>query len=140
MCISRRSAWADDFRGFQGRIELNFNGSAGQSFGVWNTSGVFLKVVGDCNDYVGKGMNGGRIVAVAPEASTFVAEENVIAGNTCLYGATGGEVFLNGRVGERFGVRNAGCHAVVEGAGDHLGERPGGSAGTGAGAIQGHIT
>ena len=67
---------AHDFvRGFQGQIELNFNGSAGQSFGVWNTGGVFLKVVGDCNDYVGKGMNGGRIVAVAPGPSTFQSED-----------------------------------------------------------------
>ncbi|CAJ1415503.1 unnamed protein product [Effrenium voratum] len=108
--------------GFQGEVHLNFAGSAGQSFGVWNTGGVFLKVTGDCNDYVGKGMNGGCIVAVKPEESSFAAQENVIAGNTCLYGATGGEVFLSGRVGERFGVRNAGCRAVVEGAGDHLAE------------------
>lgn len=108
--------------GFQGELHLDFTGSAGQSFGAWNTQGVFLKVVGDANDYVGKGMNGGRVVAVAPAESSFKSEENVIAGNTCLYGATGGEVFLNGTVGERFGVRNAGCCAVVEGAGDHLGE------------------
>jgi len=108
--------------GFKGELHLDFTGSAGQSFGVWNTGGVFLKVTGDCNDYVGKGMNGGRILAVAPESSSFASQENVIAGNTCLYGATGGEVFFNGTVGERFGVRNAGCSAVVEGAGDHLGE------------------
>eukprot|EP00438_Fugacium_kawagutii_P018812 Skav221682 [mRNA] locus=scaffold1494:115102:119238:+ [translate_table: standard] len=111
-----------------GELHLDFTGSAGQSFGVWNTGGVFLKVTGDANDYVGKGMNGGQIVAVAPPTSTFQSQENVIAGNTCLYGATGGEagsVFLNGTVGERFGVRNAGCCAVIEGAGDHLGEWPG---------------
>ena len=99
--------------GFKGELHLDFTGSAGQSFGVWNTGGVFLKVTGDCNDYVGKGMNGGRILAVAPESSSFASQENVIAGNTCLYGATGGEVFFNGTVGERFGVRNAGCSAVV---------------------------
>ncbi|CAK9093820.1 unnamed protein product [Durusdinium trenchii] len=108
--------------GFKGEIHLNFTGSAGQSFGAWNTSGVLLQVTGDCNDYVGKGMNGGTIVAIAPPESSFPSQENVIAGNTCLYGATGGEVFFNGRVGERFGVRNAGCRAVIEGAGDHLGE------------------
>jgi len=108
--------------GFQGTLKLNFSGAAGQSFGVFNIQGVELSIVGDCNDYVGKGMNGGKIVATPPPESTFQSLDNVIAGNTCLYGATGGEVFLNGRVGERFGVRNAGCQAVVEGSGDHLGE------------------
>jgi len=108
--------------GFTGKLKLNFSGAAGQSFGVFNIQGVQLKITGDCNDYVGKGMNGGTIVATPPLGSTFAAQDNVIAGNTCLYGATGGEVFLNGRVGERFGVRNGGCQAVVEGAGDHLGE------------------
>ena len=108
--------------GFQGEIELSFVGSAGQSFGVWNTSGMCLRVTGDCNDYVGKGINGGTIVAVKPLESSFPSDKNVIAGNTCLYGATGGQVFLNGVVGERFGIRNAGCEAVIEGSGDHLGE------------------
>ena len=114
------SKYGDD--GFKGEIELSFVGSAGQSFGVWNTSGVHLRVEGDCNDYVGKGINGGTIVAVQPQDSFFSSEHNVIAGNTCLYGATGGQVFLSGRVGERFGIRNAGCEAVIEGSGDHLGE------------------
>lgn len=108
--------------GFKGEIKLSFVGSAGQSFGVWNTSGVHLRVEGDCNDYVGKGINGGTIVAIKPQDSSFSSEQNVIAGNTCLYGATGGQVFLSGRVGERFGIRNAGCEAVIEGSGDHLGE------------------
>ncbi|CAE7769716.1 gltB [Symbiodinium sp. CCMP2592] len=114
------SKYGDD--GFKGEIELSFVGSAGQSFGVWNTSGVHLRVEGDCNDYVGKGINGGTIVATKPQDSFFSSEQNVIAGNTCLYGATGGQVFLSGRVGERFGIRNAGCEAVIEGSGDHLGE------------------
>mmetsp|Transcript_30634 Transcript_30634/g.55548 ORF Transcript_30634/g.55548 Transcript_30634/m.55548 type:complete len:1706 (-) Transcript_30634:57-5174(-) len=108
--------------GFEGELKLNFKGSAGQSFGVFNTKGVHLRVSGECNDYVGKSMNGGSIVCLPPDGSTFEAVDNVIAGNTCLYGATGGELFLNGRVGERFGVRNAGCNAVIEGSGDHLGE------------------
>eukprot|EP00443_Scrippsiella_acuminata_P068845 CAMPEP_0115486618 /NCGR_PEP_ID=MMETSP0271-20121206/60525_1 /TAXON_ID=71861 /ORGANISM="Scrippsiella trochoidea, Strain CCMP3099" /LENGTH=1708 /DNA_ID=CAMNT_0002914627 /DNA_START=18 /DNA_END=5145 /DNA_ORIENTATION=- len=108
--------------GFHGKLNLTFSGSTGQSFGVWNIQGVNLRVIGECNDYVGKGMCGGTIVVSPHSDSTFKAEENVIAGNTCLYGATGGEVYLSGRAGERFGVRNAGCHAVIEGAGDHLGE------------------
>jgi len=108
--------------GFKGALDLVFTGSTGQSFGVWNIQGVNLKVVGECNDYVGKGMSGGSIVVVPPSESTFDAEDNVIAGNTCLYGATGGKVFLRGRAGERFGVRNGGCRTVVEGTGDHLGE------------------
>lgn len=108
--------------GFKGELKLNFKGAAGQSFGVFNTKGVHLRVSGECNDYVGKGMNGGSIVCLPPDGSTFESADNVIAGNTCLYGATGGEIFLNGIVGERFGVRNAGCNAVIEGAGDHLGE------------------
>jgi len=108
--------------GFHGELNLTFSGSAGQSFGVWNIQGVNLRVIGECNDYVAKGMCGGTIVVSPHSDSTFKAEDNVIAGNTCLYGATGGEVFLNGRAGERFGVRNAGCHAIIEGAGDHLGE------------------
>mmetsp|Transcript_82332 Transcript_82332/g.265468 ORF Transcript_82332/g.265468 Transcript_82332/m.265468 type:complete len:308 (-) Transcript_82332:64-987(-) len=108
--------------GFAGKLNLNFTGSAGQSFGVWNIQGVNLRVVGECNDYVAKGMAGGTLIVLPPSASTFKSEDNVIAGNTCLYGATGGEVFLSGRAGERFGVRNAGCQAVIEGSGDHLGE------------------
>ncbi|CAK9051218.1 Ferredoxin-dependent glutamate synthase (Fd-GOGAT) [Durusdinium trenchii] len=108
--------------GFKGEIHLNFTGSAGQSFGAWNTSGVLLQaeteggVTGDCNDYVGKGMNGGTIVAIAPPESSFPSQESTEHGLP---------VFFNGRVGERFGVRNAGCRAVIEGAGDHLGERLG---------------
>jgi len=108
--------------GFKGQINVNFTGSSGQSLGAFLIQGVNLRIRGDCNDYVGKGMCGGSIVAVPPEGSTFEPHENVIAGNTCLYGATGGSVYLNGRVGERFGVRNAGCQAVIEGSGDHLGE------------------
>jgi len=108
--------------GFKGQINVNCTGSCGQSFGVFLIQGVHLRIRGDCNDYVGKGMCGGSIVAVPPEGSSFEPHENVIAGNTCLYGATGGKVYLNGRVGERFGVRNAGCQAVIEGSGDHLGE------------------
>jgi len=107
---------------FRGSLKLTLRGAAGQSFGVWNAQGVDLKIIGELNDYVGKGMSGGKIVAVPPDNSTFDANLNVIAGNTCLYGATGGEVFLAGRAGERFGVRNSGCRAVIEGAGDHLGE------------------
>jgi glutamate synthase (NADPH/NADH) large chain len=100
-------------------IEVTLTGSAGQSFGAFLPRGVTLRLHGDANDYVGKGLSGGRLV-VRPDASApFVAEENVIAGNTILYGATGGELFLRGRVGERFCVRNSGATAVVEGIGDH---------------------
>ncbi len=100
-------------------IELRFTGTAGQSFGAWNAPGLHLHLEGDANDYVGKGMAGGRIVLRPPAGAAFLAHETPIAGNTCLYGATGGEFFAAGRAGERFGVRNSGCHAVIEGTGDH---------------------
>ncbi|MBV9695646.1 MAG: glutamate synthase large subunit, partial [Gammaproteobacteria bacterium] len=94
-------------------------GHAGQSFGVWNAGGLHLYLEGDANDYVGKGMAGGRIVLRPSPAARFVARETVIMGNTCLYGATGGELFAAGTAGERFAVRNSGAVAVIEGAGDH---------------------
>jgi glutamate synthase (NADPH/NADH) large chain len=94
-------------------------GSAGQSFGAFLTSGVTLELEGDTNDYVGKGLSGGRIIVYPPRGSRFVPEENVLVGNTALYGATAGEVYLRGMAGERFAVRNSGAHAVVEGVGDH---------------------
>ena len=100
-------------------INLIFHGSAGQSFGAFMARGLNVRIEGDANDYVGKGLSGGRIVIVPPKGSTFVPEENIIAGNVCLYGATGGELFLRGRAGERFCVRNSGAIAVVEGVGDH---------------------
>ncbi|MDP1680701.1 MAG: glutamate synthase large subunit [Burkholderiales bacterium] len=102
-----------------GCLHLKLSGSAGQSFGVWNAQGLTLELSGDANDYVGKGMAGGRIVIYPPRQSDFVAHSNVIIGNTCLYGATGGKLNAAGMAGERFGVRNSGCVAVVEGAGDH---------------------
>jgi glutamate synthase (NADPH/NADH) large chain len=100
-------------------LVLNFSGSAGQSFGAWNAAGLHLHLEGEANDYVGKGMAGGRIVLRAPSGSRFEARHTVIAGNTCLYGATGGEFYAAGVAGERFAVRNSGARAVVEGAGDH---------------------
>ncbi len=102
-------------------INIKFKGSAGQSFGAFAVSGVNLKLEGECNDYFGKGLSGGRISILPPARSSqdFVAEDNIIAGNTGLYGATTGELYVNGRVGERFGVRNSGAIAVIEGAGDH---------------------
>jgi len=100
-------------------IVLNFTGSAGQSFGAFVPRGITLRLSGDANDYTGKGLSGGRIIVRPPKGSTFVAEENIIAGNVILYGATAGEVFLRGVVGERFAVRNSGAIAVVEGVGDH---------------------
>ncbi len=100
-------------------IKIFFTGSAGQSFGAFLSKGVFFKLEGEANDYLGKGLSGGKIVVVAPKESTFNPEENIIAGNTLLYGATSGEVYINGVVGERFCVRNSGAIAVVEGAGDH---------------------
>jgi glutamate synthase (NADPH/NADH) large chain len=98
---------------------VNLKGSAGQSFGVWNAGGLHMNLEGEANDYVGKGMAGGRIVLKPHARSTFVARETVIMGNTCLYGATGGELYAAGTAGERFAVRNSGALAVVEGAGDH---------------------
>ena len=100
-------------------IQIRFHGSAGQSFGAFLAPGLSLTLTGDANDYLGKGMSGGRIVVHPPQGTTFDASENVIAGNTLLYGATGGEAFLSGVVGERFAVRNSGAQAVVEGVGDH---------------------
>jgi glutamate synthase (NADPH/NADH) large chain len=100
-------------------LKLHFTGSAGQSFGVWNAGGLYLSLEGDANDYVGKGMAGGKIVIYPPSDSHFRSNETVIVGNTCLYGATGGKFFAAGIAGERFGVRNSGAHAVVEGVGDH---------------------
>ncbi|MDO4210680.1 MAG: glutamate synthase large subunit [Bacteroidales bacterium] len=100
-------------------INIKFKGSAGQSFGAFLTAGVNFKLEGECNDYFGKGLSGGRISIMPPTRSSFVAEDNIIAGNTGLYGATTGELYVNGKVGERFAVRNSGAIAVVEGAGDH---------------------
>jgi glutamate synthase domain-containing protein 2/glutamate synthase domain-containing protein 1/glutamate synthase domain-containing protein 3 len=102
-----------------GTIRINLTGSAGQSLGAFLAPGVTLQVLGDANDYVGKGLSGGRIVLLAPDECAFMPCDNVIAGNTLLYGATAGEVFINGMVGERFAVRNSGATAVVEGIGDH---------------------
>jgi glutamate synthase (NADPH/NADH) large chain len=102
-----------------GTIDITFTGSAGQSFGAFVPKGVTLRLHGDANDYLGKGLSGGRIVVRPPDGSRFVAEDNVIAGNVIGYGATGGEIYLNGVVGERFCVRNSGVTAVVEGVGDH---------------------
>ena len=100
-------------------IVANFTGSAGQSFGAFVPPGITLRLEGDANDYVGKGLSGGRIVIFPPKNAPFAAEENIIAGNVILYGATRGEVFIRGVVGERFCVRNSGAKAVVEGVGDH---------------------
>ena len=100
-------------------IHFQFSGSAGQSFGAFLAHGVTLELEGDANDYVGKGLSGGRLIVYPPETSTFVPEENILVGNVVLYGATSGEAFFNGVVGERFAVRNSGATAVVEGLGDH---------------------
>jgi len=101
------------------RIRLNFTGTAGQSLGCWNVPGVSIHLEGDANDYVGKGMSGGRIVLTTADVDRERARRNVIIGNACLYGATGGELFANGQAGERFAVRNSGARAVIEGAGHH---------------------
>jgi glutamate synthase (NADPH) large chain len=100
-------------------IRIYFNGSAGQSFGAFLCSGVTLTLEGDANDYVGKGLSGGRLIVFPPKTSTFVPERNILIGNVVLYGATSGEAFFNGVAGERFAVRNSGATAVVEGLGDH---------------------
>ena len=100
-------------------ITLKLKGTAGQSLGAWNAGGVIIKITGDANDYVGKGMAGGEISISSPEKLKSKADKMVIIGNTCLYGATGGQLFANGIVGERFAVRNSGCVSVVEGTGDH---------------------
>ena len=109
----------------QSPLEINMTGVAGQSFGAWNAGGLHLRLEGECNDYVGKGMAGGKIVVYLPRdgrqrsGSALAEKAQVIIGNTCLYGATGGSFFASGVAGERFAVRNSGCVAVVEGAGDH---------------------
>ncbi len=100
-------------------IVVRLAGTAGQSFGVWNAGGLHMHLEGDCNDYVGKGMAGGKLVVFPPRDSSFASQETAIVGNTCLYGATGGKLFAAGVAGERFGVRNSGAFAVIEGAGDH---------------------
>jgi glutamate synthase (NADPH/NADH) large chain len=102
-----------------GTIEITFTGSAGQSFGAFVPAGIQMRLVGDANDYVGKGLSGGRIIVHPHPFSPFVAEEQIVAGNVIAYGATGGEIFLRGVVGERFCVRNSGATAVSEGVGDH---------------------
>jgi glutamate synthase (NADPH/NADH) large chain len=100
-------------------IKISFTGTAGQSFGVWNAGGLELTLTGDANDYVGKGMAGGKITIKPPKGVAYKTHETMIMGNTCLYGATGGRLFAAGRAGERFAIRNSGCIAVVEGTGDH---------------------
>lgn len=100
-------------------IKIQLTGTAGQSFGVWNAGGLEMTLTGDANDYVGKGMTGGKITIKPPKGTAYNSHETMIAGNTCLYGATGGHLYASGRAGERFAVRNSGCHAVVEGTGDH---------------------
>jgi glutamate synthase (NADPH/NADH) large chain/glutamate synthase (ferredoxin) len=100
-------------------ISVTLTGSAGQSFGAWLTKGVEFTLYGEANDYAGKGLSGGTLTVLPPQGSTFAAEENVIVGNTVLYGATSGRAFFRGQAGERFAVRNSGAHAVVEGIGDH---------------------
>ncbi|MDT8301348.1 MAG: glutamate synthase large subunit [Sedimentisphaerales bacterium] len=100
-------------------LEIVFRGSAGQSFGAFLAPGITLRLIGESNDYLGKGLSGGRIVVKTPDKSPFIAHENIVVGNTLLYGATSGEVYINGMAGERFCVRNSGAIAVVEGLGDH---------------------
>ncbi|WP_342649976.1 glutamate synthase large subunit [Pseudomonas sp. REB1044] len=100
-------------------VTFRFKGTAGQSFGVWNAGGLNMHLEGDANDYVGKGMTGGKLTIVPPAGSPFETQHSAIVGNTCLYGATGGKLFAAGTAGERFAVRNSGAHAVVEGTGDH---------------------
>ena len=106
-------------RGLEGEWRFELHGSAGQSFGAWLAPGVELTLFGDANDYAGKGLSGGVLAVRPPEDAAFAAEENVIVGNTVLYGATAGRAFFRGLAGERFAVRNSGAHAVVEGVGDH---------------------
>ena len=100
-------------------IRIHFNGSAGMSFGAFVPQGVTMTLEGDSNDYLGKGLSGGKIIVYPPRHSTFVAEDNIIVGNVLLYGATAGEAYIRGIAGERFCVRNSGVNAVVEGVGDH---------------------
>jgi glutamate synthase domain-containing protein 3 len=100
-------------------IHFKFDGSAGQSFGCWLAKGITLEVEGDANDFVGKGMSGGRVVVYPPKNSSFAPEDNIVVGNVALYGATSGEAYFRGIAAERFCVRNSGASAVVEGVGDH---------------------
>ncbi|HWN14374.1 MAG TPA: glutamate synthase subunit alpha, partial [Candidatus Dormibacteraeota bacterium] len=100
-------------------IRIHFSGSAGQSFGAFLPRGVSLTLDGDANDYIGKGLSGGKLVVFPPREATFVAEDNILVGNVVLYGATGGEAYFRGVAGERFAVRNSGALTVVEGVGDH---------------------
>jgi glutamate synthase (NADPH/NADH) large chain len=100
-------------------IHFKFKGTAGQSFGAFNTKGLTLELEGDANDYFGKGLSGARLIIYPPENSRYTPEENIIIGNVALYGATAGEVFIRGKAGERFCVRNSGASVVVEGVGDH---------------------
>ena len=102
-----------------GTIHIRCKGSAGQSLGAWLAPGITIEVEGDANDYVGKGLSGGRIIVFPPAASTFKPEDNILIGNVALYGATEGEAFFRGRAAERFCVRNSGASCVVEGVGDH---------------------
>jgi glutamate synthase domain-containing protein 3 len=102
-----------------GTIDVTLSGSVGQSAGAFLCPGITLRIEGDANDYVAKGLSGGRVIVVPPAGATFVPHQSTVAGNVILYGATGGEVFLHGRAGERFAVRNSGATAVVEGVGDH---------------------
>jgi glutamate synthase domain-containing protein 3 len=103
----------------EGSVEISFSGSAGQSFGAWLAPGVTFSLRGETNDYAGKGLSGGIVAVRPPERARFLAEENMIVGNTVLYGATAGRAFFRGLAGERFAVRNSGAKAVVEGVGDH---------------------
>src|SRR6185312_1303884 len=109
--------------GFEGlppeTVRFTLRGSAGQSFGAWLAPGVELTLIGDANDYTGKGLSGGVLAVRPPDDAAFVAEDNVLIGNTVLYGATAGRAFFRGLAGERFAVRNSGASAVVEGVGDH---------------------
>ena len=100
-------------------IHFKFTGTAGQSFGAFNTKGVTLELEGDANDYFGKGLSGARLIVYPSAAATFIPEENIIIGNVAFYGATSGESYIRGKAGERFAVRNSGATAVVEGVGDH---------------------
>jgi glutamate synthase domain-containing protein 3 len=100
-------------------IQCSFKGSAGQSFGAFLARGVTLRLEGDANDYIGKGLSGGKIIVYPPREAAFKAEENILIGNVALYGATGGEAYFRGIAGERFAVRNSGAATVVEGVGDH---------------------
>jgi glutamate synthase (ferredoxin) len=100
-------------------IVLNCSGAAGQSFGAFIPSGLTLKLEGDANDYFGKGLSGGKLIVKAPDNAAYEAEDNIIAGNVTLYGATSGECYIAGKAGERFSVRNSGAYAVVEGVGEH---------------------